>query len=64
MTGKKIVGIIIFILGIIGLILSVFANVIAIGPLGKSPGFGFQQTSGTILGVIFITVGAFLTFKQ
>ena len=50
MTGKKIVGIIIFILGIIGLILSVFANVIAIGPLGKSPGFGFQQTSGTILG--------------
>ena len=64
MNSKKIVGIIIIILGIIGLILSVFANLIAIGPFGKSPGFGFQQTSGTILGVIFIVVGAFLTFKK
>lgn len=64
MTGKKIAGIIIFILGIVGLIISLFANLIAVGPLGRDPGFGMQQTTGTILGVIFIAVGAFLTFKK
>ncbi len=64
MTGKKIVGIIIFILGIIGLILSLFADVIVLGPLGKDPGIGFQQMSVIILGVLFITGGAILTFEK
>jgi hypothetical protein len=64
MPGKRIAGIVILILGIIGLILSVFANLIAVGPLGKDPGFGYQQLSGTILGAIFIVVGSFLTFKK
>ena len=64
MTGRKIAGIVIIILGIIGLIISVFANVIDVWLIGDSPGFGPTQTTGTILGVIFIAVGGFLTFKK
>jgi hypothetical protein len=63
-TGRKIAGIIILILGTIGLIISVFANVIDVGPIGQNPGFGPRQTTGTILGVIFIAAGGFLTFKK
>jgi hypothetical protein len=63
-SGRKTAGIIIFILGIIGLIISVFANVIDVGPIGQNPGFGIRQTAGTILGVIFIAVGGFLSFKK
>jgi hypothetical protein len=63
-TGRKIAGIVIFILGILGLIISVLASVIEVGPLGQAPGFGAVQIIGTILGVIFIAVGGFLTFKK
>ena len=64
MTGRKIAGIVIIILGIIGLIISVFANVIDVGPIGNNLDFGPLQITGTILGVIFIAVGGFLTFKK
>ena len=64
MTGRKIVGIIILILGVIGLILSLLASVIEVGPIGQNPGFGPLQILATILGVIFIAVGGFLTFKK
>jgi hypothetical protein len=64
MAGRRIAGIIILILGVIGLIISVFANMIAIGPLGRDPGFGMQQIAGTVIGVIFIAVGALLSFKK
>jgi hypothetical protein len=64
MAGRRIAGIIILVLGVIGLIISLFANMIAIGPLGRDPGFGMQQITGTILGVIFIAVGSLLTFKK
>jgi hypothetical protein len=64
MKGRQIAGIVILILGVIGLLLSVLADLIAVGPLGKDSGFGMQQLSGTILGVVFIGVGSFLTFKK
>ena len=64
MAGRKIAGIVILILGVIGLLVSLLANVIAVGPLGRDPGFGMQQISGTVLGVVFIIVGAILTFKK
>jgi hypothetical protein len=64
MDGKKIAGIVIFVLGVIGLIVSLLADVIDVGPLGNDSGFGMQQTTGTIIGVVFIAVGSFLTFKK
>ena len=64
MSGRKIAGIIIFILGIIGLLLSLFGNFIDIGPIVRDTTFGPVQIAGTILGVIFIAVGGFLTFKK
>ena len=64
MAGKRVAGIVILILGVIGLIISLLADVIAVGPLGKDPGFGMQQTSGTILGVVFIAVALFLVLKK
>ena len=64
MPGKKIAGIIILILGVIGLIVFLLADVITIGPLGQNPGFGTQQIIGTIIGAVFTVVGAFLTFKK
>ena len=64
MTGRKVAGFIIFYLGILGVIVSLLASVITVGPLGQNPGFGPVQIAGTILGVIFIAVGSFLTFKK
>jgi hypothetical protein len=61
MTGKKIAGLIIFIIGIIGLILFLIADAIGIG---GATGFGFKQIIGAIIGVIFIVVGSFLAFKK
>ncbi len=42
MTGKKITGIILLIIGVVILILSLTADFIAIGPLGGSPGIWFS----------------------
>jgi len=65
MPGRKIAGIVIFILGILGLIISLLATFIEAGPFGPlNPGFGPLQIAGTILGVIFIAVGSFLIFKK
>jgi hypothetical protein len=64
MSGKKVAGIIILVLGVIGLIIFLLADVITVGPLGQNPGFGMQQIIGTVVGVIFTVVGAFLTFKK
>ena len=64
MPGRKIAGIVIFILGIIGLIISLLANFIDVGPIVRDAEFGPLQIIGTILGVIFIAVGGFLTFKK
>ena len=64
MPGRKIAGSIIFILGFLGLIVSLLASVITVGPMGQNPGFGPIQITGTILGVIFIAVGSILTFKK
>ncbi len=64
MTGKKITGIILLIIGVVILILSLTADFIAIGPLGGSPGFGFQQIIGTAIGVIIAAIGSILIAKK
>lgn len=64
MSGKKAAGLILLILGVIGLFISLFANMIEIGPIGASPGFGVQQTVGTILGVVFIGFGLLLMLRK
>jgi hypothetical protein len=64
MSGKKVIGIILLFLGVIGLFISLFANLIDIGPIGQSPGFGLQQTIGTIIGVAFIVFGLLFTVKS
>jgi hypothetical protein len=64
MTGKKITGIVLLIVGVVILILSITADFITIGPLGSSPGFGLQQTIGTAIGVIIAAVGSFLIVQK
>lgn len=64
MKGRKIVGVILFIIGIIILILTAAADFIGVGPLGSSPGFGLQQTIGLIVGAVIAIVGAILLFKK
>ena len=61
MPVKKKVSIILLVVGIGLLIASLLADVIGIG---KDPGFGSQQTMGTIAGAIVTAVGLFLTFKK
>lgn len=57
METKRIVGIVLLVVGIIVLIVSVAAD--AIG-LGGSPGFGYKQVAGTAIGVIAAVVGGIL----
>ena len=64
MKGGKIAGIVLVIIGAIGLIVSLLTDVISIGIIGASPGFGTYQIIGTALGVILIGVGLFLMVKR
>jgi len=64
MKGKKIAGIILFVVGLIVLILSLAADFIAIGLIGASPGFGLRQIVGTIVGVVIAAVGLVLMIKK
>ncbi len=50
----------VLIIGIGLLVASLLADVIGIG---DDPGFGSQQTTGTIVGVIITAVGLYLTIK-
>ncbi len=54
---KRTLGIVLLVVGIVVLIVSVAAD--AIG-LGGSPGFGYKQAAGTVVGVIAAVVGAIL----
>ena len=60
MGGKKTVGIVLLVVGIVVLVLSLAADPIGIG---GSPRFGYQQIIGTIAGVIVAVVGLFLTLR-
>jgi hypothetical protein len=57
----KILGIICLIVGIIILVLSLIADSVGVG---GSPGFGWKQIVGAIVGVIIGIVGLILTFKK
>ena len=54
---SKISSLIIVIIGAALLLASVFAESIG---LGDDPGFGRQQTAGTIAGVVILVVGGYL----
>jgi peptidoglycan/LPS O-acetylase OafA/YrhL len=56
MGSKKITGIVLFGIGAVILIL-------AIG-IGDSPGFGWKQTLGVLLGAVLTVVGLALGFKK
>lgn len=59
MGGKKIASIVVLVVGIIVLILSLFAYPIGIG----GPQFGLYQITGTIVGAIVAVVGLVLTLR-
>ncbi len=57
---KELTPILVLVIGIGLLAASLLADVIGIG---DDPGFGLQQTTGTIVGVIITAVGSYLTLK-
>lgn len=56
-NGKKLEGLIVLITGIGVLVVSLLADVIGIA---NAPGFGSEQTMGTMLGVVIIGGGLIL----
>ncbi|NIO67588.1 MAG: hypothetical protein GTN71_00620 [Anaerolineae bacterium] len=61
MQGKKTAGIVLTVVGIIVLLLSLGADPVGIG---GSPGFGYYQIAGAIVGAIVTVVGLVLTLKK
>ena len=61
MLTSKTAPILVLVIGIGLLVASLLADVIGIG---DDPGFGSQQTTGTIVGLIITAVGLYLTLKQ
>ncbi len=57
---KKTFGTAVLVVGIVILVVSLFADSFGIG---DSPGFGFEQTIGSIVGAIVTVVGLFLTVQ-
>ena len=60
MGGKKTVGIVLLVVGIVVLLLSVLADVIGIG---DQKVFGYQQIAAAVVGAIVAVVGLVLTLK-
>ncbi len=60
MFGNKTASILVLVIGIGLLAASLLADVIGIG---DDPGFGNQQTLGTIVGVAIMAVGLFLMLR-
>ena len=52
--------VLVLVIGIGLLVVSLLADVIGVG---DDPGFGSQQTMGTIVGVLIAAVGLYLTLK-
>jgi hypothetical protein len=61
MGGKKTVGIVLLVVGIVVLLLSLLADVVG---LGGAPRFGSNQIAGVIVGAIVTVVGLVLTLKK
>lgn len=60
MEGKKRIGIILFVIGIILCVGSLVTDLVGIG---TSPGIGSNQMIGLIVGALVAIVGAVLAFK-
>jgi hypothetical protein len=60
MVSNKTANVFVFIIGIGLLVASLLADVIGIG---DDPGFGKQQTMGTIAGVVIMVLGFVLTLR-
>jgi hypothetical protein len=61
MQTNKTAPILVLVIGIGLLSASLLADIIGIG---DDPGFGSQQTTGTIVGVIITVVGLYLTLRS
>lgn len=61
MGGKKTIGIVLFGVGAVILILSLAADPIGIG---GSPGFGWKQILGALVGAVLTVVGLVLGYKK
>ncbi len=61
MRGKRTAGIILLVVGIVILVLSLALDAIGIG---RTPGFGWYQIGGIIVGAIVTIVGAVLASKK
>jgi hypothetical protein len=61
MASQKTISVVLLVVGIVILLLSVFANPIGIGNPAR---FGYIQIAGTIVGVIVTLVGLFLALKR
>jgi len=67
MNGAKVTGlagITLLMLGILACLVSLFANMIEIGPFSGVPGFGFKQIIGVITAAVFIAGGGYLTLRS
>jgi len=60
MGGKKTVGIVLLVVGIVVLLLSLLAYPLGLG----GPAFGPRQIAGTIAGAVVTVVGLVLTLKK
>jgi hypothetical protein len=60
MDSKRIIGIVLLVVGIVVLVLALAADVIGIGGF---PGFGSSQIAGAVVGAIAAVVGLVLTLR-
>jgi hypothetical protein len=61
MGGKKLLGIVLLVVGIVVFVLSLAADPIGIG---GSPRFGLYQIVGTVVGAIAAVAGVILTLRK
>ena len=60
MGAKKIIGIVLIVLGVLGLLVFLLADVLGYG----RPGFGIRQIIGTIAGGVSVIVGMILVLLR
>jgi uncharacterized membrane protein len=58
----KPVGLVLIVVGAIGLVLSLTANLLGIG--SDPSNFGWLQILGTVLGVVIVAVGLWLSLRK
>ena len=58
--GKKKLGVILLVVGLIVLVVALGANLVGIG----SPGFGTKQIAGSVLGIVVAAIGAVFMLQK